>query len=127
MKFNPGFRISKLDIGVIVVAVGIAVWLYGYSTRLSFSVIFVVGHFFLFCNIIRMSRIPELIWGAIFSGVGISSLQFGVPSWSLAMSLSLVSTAVLVFTELRKPSYHGIFWEKVNPHLPEWFSKANGN
>lgn len=126
MKFNPGFRISKLDIAVIVVALAIAVWLYGYSTRLSFLVLFVVGHFFLFCNIIRMSRIPELAWGAIFSGVCISSAQFGVPSWSLAICLSLMTTVVLIFMELKKPSYHGIFWKKFNPHLHDWFSEQNG-
>ena len=27
------------------------------------------------------------------------------------------------YLELRKPSYHGIFWQKLNPKLPEWFSE----
>lgn len=79
MKFNPGFRISKLDIAVIIVALAVAVWLYGHSAKLSFVVVFVVAHFFLFCNIVRMSRTPELIWGAIFSIVFISSMQYGFP------------------------------------------------
>jgi hypothetical protein len=127
MKFNPGFRISKLDIGVVVAALSAAVWLYGYSTKLALLVLFVAGHFFLFCNVIRMSRIPELIWGGVFTGACISSLQFGTPPLAMALSLSVVATAVLVFLELRKPSYHGVFWRKVNPHLPEWFGKKNDN
>lgn len=127
MKFNPGFRISKLDIAFIIVALGFAVWLYGYSAKLSFVVLFVVAHFFLFCNIVRMSRTPELIWGSIFSIVFISSMQYGFPPWYAAISLALVATVVLVALELKKPSYHGVFWIKVNPELPEWFSRKNGN
>lgn len=123
MKFNPGFRISRFDIAVIVTALATAVWLYGYSEKFSFMVLFVVAHFFLFCNVVRMSRIPELIWGGIFSLGCIYSLYYGFTPWYMAILLALVSTVVLVLLELKKPSYHGVFWLKVNPQLPEWFSK----
>ena len=61
MQFNPGFRLSKIDIGVILTSLTVAGVLYEYSGVLSFIVLFVVAHFFLFCNVTRMARIPELI------------------------------------------------------------------
>lgn len=103
---------SKLDIAVIMIALAGAVWLYGYSAKLSFVVLFVVAHFFLFCNIVRMSRIPELIWGAIFSPACISSMRYGFPPWYAAILLALLATVVLVTLELKKPSYHGVFLAK---------------
>jgi hypothetical protein len=28
---------------------------------------------------------------------------------------------VLVIFEMRKPSYHGVFWRRVNPNLRQWW------
>ena len=123
MKFNPGFRISKLDMAVILISVIGGILLYSQSAVFSFIVMFVVCHFFLYCNVIRMSRIPELIWASVFSTLCIISLRFGLLSWEIAILLSLLTTAILVAVELRKPSYHGVFWQKVNPNLPVWFSE----
>ncbi|WP_147378811.1 hypothetical protein [Motilimonas pumila] len=125
MQFNPGFRLSKIDIGIIVSSLVAAGALYKYSGALSFIVLFVIAHFFLFCNVTRMSRIPELIWSGIFISAVSSSLKMGVPSLEIAIGISLVATIVLVAIEIRKPSYHGIFWQKVNPNLEEWFENKN--
>ncbi len=125
MQFKPGFRLSKLDIGVITVSIVATLALYRYSGTLCFTVFFVVTHFFLFCNVTRMSRIPELIWGTIFVLVFSSSLKQGIPSWGTAIGISLAATIVLIVLETRKVSYHGIFWEKINPELPQWFAKQN--
>ena len=125
MQFNPGFRLSKIDIGVILTSLTVAGVLYEYSGVLSFIVLFVVAHFFLFCNVTRMSRIPELIWGGIFILAASSSLKVGVPPLEVAIGVSIFTTIVLVALEVRKPSYHGVFWQKVNPNLEEWFANKN--
>lgn len=69
-----------------------------------------------------MSRIFELVWAFIFSILAVFCYKTGAPSslWVAIISLSL--TLVMVVLEVRKPSYHGIFWQKFNPDLPNWFN-----
>lgn len=124
-QFNPGFRLSKLDIGVLILGC-LGAYYYAKANFLtSFIILFVVGHFFLFCNIVRMSRIPELIWAISFLSMTISSIVFQFFSPDIVFAFSLLITFVLIYFELRKPSYHGLFWEKFNPDLPEWFKNKN--
>lgn len=121
MQFNPGFRLSKLDIGVITVSFVLASFLYQYSRMLCFITLFVVAHFFLFCNVARMSRIPELIWAGVFIVCASTSLKFGVLSVEISVGISLFTTALLIALEVQKPSYHGVYWQKLNPNLEKWF------
>ena len=118
---------SNFDVVFIIVILGAAIGLNGISKLLSFYCIFVAGHFFLFCNVIRMSRIPELIWASTFSVFAISHHKTGVPSLVITILISLLCTFILVVIELRKPSYHGVFWQRLNPHLPNWFNARNMN
>gem|GEM_PF-2926651 len=61
MEFSPGLRISWTD-GLILLS-GAAVALVGlsYSWYLSFIVGFVCLHFFLFCNVCRITIIADLL------------------------------------------------------------------
>lgn len=121
MRFQPGFRFSVFD-GAIITVAFLGAWsLYPYSLELAIIVLFVVAHFFLFCNVVRMSRLSELIWAGAFVILTSLSLVFNLFSWWLAAASNVLLTVTLVFIELRKPSYHGIFWKKVNPGLPDWF------
>jgi hypothetical protein len=122
MEFKPGFRLSKIDILAIIGGVVVAAASFPYSSVITFLVLFVVGHFFLFCNIIRMSRPSELIWSGIFLALSSASLLKGFPSWSVTVLISTLLTAILVVIETRKSSYHGVAWQKINPGLPDWFS-----
>jgi hypothetical protein len=122
MDFKPGFRLSKIDILAIIGGVVVAGASFPYSSVITFLVLFVVGHFFLFCNIIRMSRPSELIWSGIFLALSSASLLKGFPSWSVTVLISTLLTAILVVIETRKSSYHGVSWQKINPGLPDWFS-----
>ncbi len=121
MEFKPGFRLSKIDILAIIGGVVVAGASFPYSSVITFLVLFVVGHFFLFCNIIRMSRPSELIWSGIFLALSSASLLKGFPSWSVTVLISTLLTVLLVVIETRKSSYHGVAWQKVNPGLPDWF------
>lgn len=121
MKFDPGFRLSKTDVGVITISLIGASALFQHSKFLCFSVLFVVTHFFLFCNIIRMSRLSELIWASVFiCGVSLS-LTIGEPPIYTSIGCSLIVTIILAALEIQKPSYHGAFWKKLNPDLETWF------
>ena len=123
MKFKPGFRFSGLDASILILAACLAFFLHSYSPLYSILVGFIILHFFLFCNMVRMSRIPELIWSSFFLGIFYLHFSLSILSFNLALISSLFVSTVLILLECHKPSYHGIFWEKINPNLPRWFSE----
>lgn len=124
MKFKPGFRFSVFDAIILVIASCLALFLNSYNYLYSVLVVFIILHFFLFCNIVRMSRIPELIWASFFLCTFYLHLKLSVLSFNMALVSCILVTSILVFLESRKPSYHGIFWQKVNPKLPDWFAES---
>jgi hypothetical protein len=125
-KFQPGFRFSLLDSVVLAIALivggGVSVGLFWPGM----AILFVVGHFFLFCNVVRMSRPSELVWAGFFVALMTSTMLAGAPSWPMTLTLSFAATVVLVALEVRKPSYHGAFWQRLNPGLPEWWKAGQG-
>lgn len=123
--FAPGFRLSSLDIVVLVGGTAAAGGLWLFTPSASFVIAFVVGHFFLFCNVFRVSRGLELAWGALFSVLAGATVITGIPGWLLSALIALLATIVVVALEMRKPCYHGVFWQRVNPGLSEWWEKNN--
>ena len=79
-QFAPGFRCSVFDVAVLAVgAVGsIFAWQHT-AWWAGVGVAFIVLHFFLFCNVFRIRRVPELIWASIFSALGATTIQTGFP------------------------------------------------
>ena len=45
-------------------------------------------------------------------------------SWPVVFAVSSVVTVIVAFIETRRPSYHGVGWQKLNPRLPEWWESA---
>ncbi|MBF0264216.1 MAG: hypothetical protein HQL46_03025 [Gammaproteobacteria bacterium] len=123
MKFQPGFRLSKLDIMVIVIGIVLSFTLYKDLPVASYMIVFVVGHFFLFCNVFRLSRIPELIWAGSFLLLSISTLLFAYLNWLFVGLISLLISTILIYLETKKPDYHGVFWQQLNPELKQWFKE----
>lgn len=123
MQFKPGFRFSILDGFILAAALCTGIFVAFYDYKYSVLIGFVVLHFFLFCNIVRMSRVPEIIWAISFLALLFCHIKLSLLSFNLALAASLFFTVILVALELHKPSYHGIFWQVLNPALPEWFSK----
>jgi len=123
VNFNPGFRLSFIDIIVLILGMSLSIALYSIIPFASLVILFVIGHFFLFCNIVRMSRIPELIWASSFIILAGSTLLYGLFSWLTVALISLIITVLLVFLETHKPGYHGILWQKLNPNLKQWYSE----
>lgn len=99
------------------------VWLSQIDWGLSFLLAFVVGHFFVFCNVIRMARQLELIWAGLFLLLSLGTVVVGAPSWPQTLLLSFAGTITLIAIQLRRPSYHGVLWQRVNPGLPEWWER----
>lgn len=120
-SFSPGFRCLVLDIVVLVVGTIACIAALQYDARITFVIGFTVGHFFLFCNVFRMSRPPELTWAVIFVGLCVVTFQTGWLGWLETAELSIFTTIILVATEMQKPSYHGIAWQTINPRLTEWW------
>jgi hypothetical protein len=122
--FAPGFRLSTLDgvvlaIGAIAsILLGLQVWWWGYVVAM------VVGHFFLFCNVFRISRTLELAWAAAFLGMAGGTVVAESPGWIIATLATFGVTFMVIAAEMCKRSYHGIWWERINPELRAWW-KAN--
>ena len=119
--FRPGFRLSQLDIAILLVGIVGAVLAGLVAPYAGFVIAFVVGHFFLFCNVFRVSRLPELTWAIIFIGLSTATILVGQPGWLVTALCSLIVTIGIIFREIRKPSYHGVFWRTWNPGLEAWW------
>jgi len=115
--FAPGFRLSVVDGFVLlsggagVITLSMIVWWWGFVLG------FVLGHFFLFCNVVRMARPLELLWGGVFVALAGATIVLETPGWLVTALLSLVVTGIVVVVEMRKSSYHGVGWKLINPGL----------
>jgi hypothetical protein len=120
-RFAPGFRFSWTDAFVLILGAGLIWWLAGFAGELALLAAFVIGHFFLFCNVFRIGRKPELVWAGAF--IVLAALSLGMEwldlrvTWGLSLGLSIS----LILREMSLLHYHGIFWQRVNPGLPEWW------
>jgi len=119
--FNPGFRLDAIDTLVLVAGAAGAIFLAQVEWWMGLIVGFAVGHFFLFCNVFRVAKPLELTWSAIFVVLAGSTIATGQPGWPATIATTLVATLAVIAMQLRKPSYHGIAWQRFNPRLPEWW------
>lgn len=122
-RFAPGFRFSWTDAVVLVVGAVLTWWLARLAGELALLAAFVIGHFFLFCNVFRIGRKPELVWSGAFMVLAALSLGMEILDLRLALGLALGLSTLLILRETRLPRYHGIFWQRVNPRLPEWWKE----
>ena len=84
---------------------------------------FVIAHFFLFCNVFRISRPLELAWAAVFTITAGATAATGFPGWAAAIAGTLVATSIVLILGVRAPDYHGILWQRINPDLPQWWNE----
>lgn len=119
--FAPGFRLSAVDLFVLVGGAAAIVVLSMFEGWWGFVLAFVLAHFFLFCNVVRMARPLELVWSGVFVGLAAATIALETPSWLVTALVSLSVTVLVVIVEMRKPSYHGVGWKWINPGLPAWW------
>jgi hypothetical protein len=125
-QFSPGFRLSIIDIIVLILGALGTFLVVQIEIGLGLAIAFTVGHFFLFCNVIRMPRHLELIWAALFILLAVSTITIHLPGWYTSFTISFVCTIVLVFIQMRRPSYHGVGWRQINPNLLQWWQSQHG-
>ncbi len=119
-QFDPGFRMSLVDAAVLIFAALVLVFA-PHDTPIPHVAAFVVAHFFLFCNVVRLARALELIWAAVIIALAASTIALGTHGWLVTYTTSLALTIVVVAIEMRKPSYHGVGWRWINPGLRDWW------
>lgn len=126
MRFEPGFRISVLDTAFVLVLAAAALYS-GSSGSLFAAVAFATPavQFFLFCNVFRVRRAPELAWAALCITIFVTGRQLGASPLTLVAASGLLG-ALVIGLEMRHPSDHGVWWRRVNPQLPEWFEANFG-
>jgi len=122
-----------MDVGILVAGVMGASIVWPSSVLWAMIILFVVAHFFMFCNIFRIPRRPELIWAGTFISLSIMTIVSGFPGWLITIGTSFGLTAILIRQSMSRPDYHGVAWKKINPGLREWWEereksrKTDGN
>ena len=119
--FKPGFRIDTKDALVLVVGGIASVLAAQVEWWMGMVIGFAVGHFFLFCNVFRVARPLELAWTAVFVVMAGTTIALGTPGWAVTTGCTLAATILVIVMQLRKPSYHGVAWRRINPELPKWW------
>jgi hypothetical protein len=119
--FAPGFRLSVVDVFVLVFGTAATIALSMFVGWWGFVPAFVLAHFFVFCNVVRMTRPLELLWSGVFVVLAGATVAIGTPGWLVTIVVSFVVTVTVVIVEMRKPSYHGVGWQWINPGLPAWW------
>jgi hypothetical protein len=109
---------------VIVLGAALSAWLAVRVPWWGAMVAFVVAHFFLFCNVVRMARPLELLWTGVFLALAVATLLADFPGWPVTTAIALAVTAAVVVLQMRKPSYHGVGWQRINPNLRSWWEAS---
>lgn len=131
-RFTPGFRCSKLDVAVLFIGYLItgdlaALALPALGTGNYALAVVVMGMalpiiaFFLFCNVFRVGRSLELVWAAFYVVMMVATIRYQLVDGRLSVTLSIGALFAVIYAEMRKPSYHGVGWQKINPDLPTWW------
>lgn len=68
-----------------------------------------------------MARPLELTWAAVFLALALATLLAEAPGWPVTIAVSLAVTLAVVVLQMRKPSYHGLGWQRINPGLRTWW------
>lgn len=111
---RPGIRFSLMDAVVLLAGAGVATVASRYSREFAILAATVVVHFFLFCNVFRIARLPELVWASLFVACVAAQALLELP-WLPVAGVIAFATVSIVWREMRQPTYHGVFWSRVRP------------
>jgi hypothetical protein len=120
MKFTPGFRINIVDVVFIVAGIVGSCIAWTYERYLGYILFLPVVQFFIFCNVFRIRRIPELIWTFVYLPLALIGYFAGIAPVAIWITM-LVVGGLLIAYEIRNPGYHGFGWKLLNPRLEEWW------
>ena len=115
-----GARFSKLDAAALLVGLAATLALWPWGGAWCLVIPWVLGHFFLFCNLVRLRLALELVWAVLFLGGSAGWVLSGQTSLWPVLVGALPVTALVVGVQLRARDYHGVACERLNPHLETW-------
>lgn len=125
--FKPGFRIDLIDALVLIAGAAGAVFAARVEWWMGTLIAFAVGHFFLFCNVFRVGKPLELSWSALFVALAGCTIVLEQPGWVITLGATLLATVLVIALQMRKASYHGIAWQRINPGLPQWWEAQSAS
>ena len=109
-----------MDIGVLALAAVCTYFGWRQVGEFILPLPFVVLHFFLFCNVFRVRRKPELIWSAIFLLLWVGSMVLNHFNLYRICASQIIVTIAVIFSEVKNPDYHGIFASRLNSQLENY-------
>lgn len=121
---TAGFRLSVVDVVFIATSAAAVFLLRGRLGAWVWSIPFAVGHFFLFCNVVRVRRSYEFAWVGIFFCNAAAWAAVDRFSWLALLAVQTPFTLAVFVLEMCSRQYHGIFARRLNPHLDEWLREG---
>jgi hypothetical protein len=116
-KRSWGFRFSLADALALLVLAAATLTLHRNGNPLWWLALFVGGHFFLFCNVFRVSRRRELTWAGLLL-VNAGFWIFRNPlNWLHVVACQIPASIAVIVSEIRSSTYHGILADRINPKL----------
>jgi hypothetical protein len=103
-----GLRFSRFDAAVLLVSVIVTAAVWHLPTNPGVIVLTVVGHFFLFCNIVRLRRSFELVWAVSYVTLTFGTIALGWMSWLVPLAAVTPVTLALIAAEVRSIRHHGV-------------------
>ena len=117
-----GFRCSKWDILVLLIASVLAFLLYRSGIGIWWIIPAVTGHFFVFCNVFLVWRRWELIWAACFVAIVAWQMAKGELGWWPTLLYVLPVTLTVIVLQMRCRWYHGVWARRLNPRLDDFLN-----
>lgn len=112
VRTPPGVRFSALDAALLLLAALVSALTWNlFGVGVGRLIAMTVGHFFLFCNILRLRTSYELVWAMAFVAIAVGvTVVRAEPSWGHVLVLILPVTAALAGLEIGSGNYRGLGW-----------------
>lgn len=103
-----GFRLSAIDLAILAACVPATwgAWMLVGDHAMILPI--VLGHFFLFCNVFRIPRKPELIWSGVFTLNVAAWIVADAFSWPRVLAIQTPVTVMVVLAAMLRNDYHGL-------------------
>ncbi|MCE9519493.1 MAG: acyltransferase [Verrucomicrobia bacterium] len=110
---NPAgqIQVSQFDLAFFLAGVFVAVVLSPYCWWAGAVVWFVVGNFFLFTNVFRVSLMSQVGWAGVFTLLAVSTILNGQPGWTATFAFSFALALALIIWEMKSSTWE---WLGIN-------------